>query len=118
MKPLQLIFTGIFITFIAIAAAIAVRGQSRYDNQFDAFWNAEILGNIIGLRDLGRGSSEFRVARNQINDTLIFNCNCAFDVEKYTIKIGDSVSKSPKSSVLTIYQGSTGKGRIITLRVE
>lgn len=115
MKTLQSLSLAVFCAILIAFGFILYRGQKKYQMQSERLVQTGIDGRISSLRPLGRGSHEFAVIRDSHSDTLKFSCNCTFEVKKYSISAGDSISKPPRSNVLSIYQNRRGVIRVMKL---
>jgi hypothetical protein len=109
MKILQRISIAIFLIWIIVIIFIPKNGKSRYDNQFERFVNTPIYGTISKIHDLGRGSSAISIVRRNGIDTFSFSCNCAYEITKFSIESGDSISKQSNSRALTVIQSRQGR---------
>lgn len=116
MKILQRISIAIFLVWLIVIIFIAKNGKSRYDIQFERFVSTPIYGTISKIHDLGRGTSTISIAQKNGIDTFSFSCNCAYEIAKFEIVSGDSISKQSNSRVLTVIQSH--QGRQIKLDVD
>ncbi len=118
MKVLQILSAAMFFIFLAAAFVFIVHGRQRYNEQFNRFVNTSIDGNIISMRNLGRGDAEFVTSQSNSGDTISFVCSAVYYIEKYNIDVGDSIVKMKRSDVLTIIKRDSGKQKTISFQVE
>lgn len=100
------IYTVIFGGFIGMASFL-MYNTSITDKEIRLLSKTEIKGTIQVLKDTGRGTCyiEIKEADKVIKQHAL---SIAWEVEKYGIQVGDSVSKEANSPTTTFYRCKNG----------
>ena len=87
-----------------IAIIFFAQNWISYKNKLTEFEKREINGKIILLRDKQKGIFEIKLSSNQ----EVPNLRIGWELEKYNILIGDSVSKKSNSKIMSFYKEKNG----------
>lgn len=102
-KKYFMILLIIFLSTIISAIIFFTKIQSKHNLEILIFQNKNINGKIVKLNDLSRGMYSLTI----INEGLVYetpSLPIAFEVEKYNIKIGDSLYKDSNSKSVTFFK--------------
>ncbi len=87
------------LLIILIASYIFIDQTIKYNNELSLFQKNELGGKISKITSEGKG-----LITLEIDGKKICTLPIAYEVEKFNIRIGDSLLKKPNSSILTIYK--------------
>lgn len=97
---------SIYLFFIVVFALTSIKLCSNYTRvkaSHKSLISKEIRGKIVSLTNLGRGSYEVDI--RDINQIYrLESYPLAWEVKKYNILVGDSVSKDPNSKIIIFYK--------------
>lgn len=73
-----------------------------WHKELDHFKSLKINSKLYGLRNIKRGNYEIKI---KYNDTLLaFDLPIAYDIDKFKIQNGDSLTKEANIGVFDIYR--------------
>jgi hypothetical protein len=97
----------IFITSIIGAVFYFTRNYLSHSSELKSLESKEINGRIVALKDENRGS--FYIEIETIQEThRMHSLPIAWEIEKYNIQVGDSVSKEAGSRTMIFYKLKDG----------
>ena len=75
--------------------------------ELNEFRKLNINSRMLELKDLNRGNHLLKIVVN--NDTLEFSLPISYDVKKYRVLTGDSISKNANSGKFDIYRNANSE---------
>jgi predicted membrane protein len=104
MPTKYIIILGAIFLIGAIIAFFYFRKNHLYHKrEISDLVSKELNGQINILENRNRGSYNLQIGNYKINSLPI-----AFEVEKYKIKLGDSISKEANSHIMIFYRNKNG----------
>ena len=94
---------AIFLVVLVFAFLFFRKNYVAHKREKKELINKELKGKIIHLENMNRGSYDLK-----INNYEIRSLEIGFEVQKYNIQIGDSVSKEANSNIMTFYKNRNG----------
>ncbi len=98
---------GIYAFFgfvILLAISFFTRKLLIYQKELTNFEKIQINGVITELKNTQRGTYDMKISSGD----EIPNLRIGWELEKYNIQIGDSVSKKENSKIMTFYKLKNG----------
>lgn len=78
---------------------------TTYQKALEEFEKCKIKGVILSLKNTGRGTYDIELS----SSNKIPNLRIGWQLEKYDIQVGDSVSKDANIKIMTFYKFKNGK---------
>lgn len=106
--PLQTKYLIIIIIITVILALFFfTRKHIDYEDELNSLIAKEVNGSIIALKDKGRGTYYLEI-KTLSGVFEISSLPIAWEVEKYNIQVGDSLSKKANSKKMFFYKKKNG----------
>jgi len=80
-----------------------IKKNKTHNREIKELIRMELNGRINILENINRGSYNLKIGTYKIHSLPI-----AFEIEKYNIQIGDSVSKEANSRIIKFYKNKNG----------
>lgn len=112
-EPIQMPFKYVifFIVLFLISIIFAIiffrNNYVEYKKEITELIEKEIQGKIKNLKNENRGSYYIEISTLN-GDIKIHSLPIAWEIEKYNIQIGDSVSKEANSKIMSFYKAKNG----------
>ena len=97
------VLVTIFILIVITAFLFFRKNYLSHKKEIMELISKEIKGEISDLKNENRGSYYIKIKNYKIHSLPI-----AFEIEKYNIQVGDSVSKKANSNIMTFYKNNNG----------
>ena len=94
----------IFVLANLIAAGYFIFKRLSWSNELKMLYREKIHGKIVDIKDLTKGTYSIKLSsKTQLPDLLL-----GWEIKKYSIQIGDSLSKESNSNVIRFYKIEEG----------
>lgn len=103
-KMLPRVIYGIFGLVVLSATIFFIHKWLSYKNDLIEFQKKEAYGKIVRLKDLTRGIYAIELS----SKIHLPNLRIGWEIEKYNIQVGDSVSKEANSKMMIFYKFENG----------
>jgi len=100
-KPLQRIFLAVLVVFMIGIIIFFTLKKHQFENEMKDFESKSLLGIVVGLKDLKRGSYDLDIKQGNIVNHYGFP-NFKQYIDK--IRIGDSLFKPANSMIFQLYR--------------
>ncbi len=102
-----IVFIALFLILIMFATVFFRNNYLKHEKEITGVIRKEIQGKIKDLKNENRGS--YYVAISTLKEDIkIHSLPIAWEIEKYNIQVGDSVSKEANSKLMTFYKFKIG----------
>jgi hypothetical protein len=91
-----------FVIAVIFTAIYFTKNWIEWKNEKQSFKDTKINSRIIGLRNLNRGNYEIQLNVN--GKVMNFDLPIAYEVEKDSIAIGDSLAKESMNGKFEVYR--------------
>jgi|GEM_PF-2091856 hypothetical protein len=97
------ILISIFLLIVVFSFLFFIKKNKTHNREIKELIRMELNGRINILENINRGSYNLKIGTYKIHSLPI-----AFEIEKYNIQIGDSVSKEANSRIIKFYKNKNG----------
>ena len=97
------ILISILLLIVVFSFLVFMTKKKTHDREIKELIRIELNGRINVLDNMNRGSCDLKIGTYKIHSLPI-----AFEIEKYNIQIGDSVSKEADNTTMKFYKNKNG----------
>ena len=94
---------ALFLAGVITAFLFFRKSYLNHNKDMTVLVGKELKGRISDLKNQNRGSYYVEIKNDKIHSLPI-----AFEIEKFNIQVGDSISKEAKSNIMTFYKNKNG----------
>ena len=106
-REINFLIGGIFCCVLIALLIDVINSTRKMQEELNEFRKLNINSRMLELKDLNRGNHLLKIVVN--NDTLEFSLPISYDVKKYRVLTGDSISKNANSGKFDIYRNANSE---------